>query len=45
MNKLVTRLKVPKRDRIMCRAFDHWVMWLRIKRLFRFKLRYCNDVV
>lgn len=45
MNKIVTRLRIPKQNRIMVRAFDQWVMWMRIKRVFKFKLRYCNDIV
>lgn len=43
MMKLCKRLKIPKGDRIMTRAFDHWVFWIKIKRLFKYHMRSSND--
>lgn len=45
MMRLVKRLKIPKDDRIMTRAFDHWVFWIKVKRFYKYILRSCNDNV
>jgi len=45
MSKLVKRLKVPRKDRQVSRCFDHWVMWLKVKRLMRHQLNFCNAQV
>lgn len=43
MMKLYKRMSIPKEKRIMTRAFDHWVMWYKIKKLFRYHMRFCGD--
>lgn len=45
MNKTRIRFMMGKEKRLMCTAFEHWVKWNRIKRLFKFYLNYCNDIV
>lgn len=45
MEMVVKRLKIPKGDRVMCRAFGHWVFWIKIKRLMKYHLRFANHSV
>lgn len=45
MEKVVKRLKIPKGDRVMGRAFGHWVFWIKIKRLMKYHLRFANHSV
>lgn len=42
MAKVVKRLKIPVQDRVVCRCFDHWAMWLKVRKLMRHYLRFCN---
>ena len=45
MNWLIKRLQQPKSDRVMQRCFDHWVFWLKVKRVMKYHLRFCNNQI
>ena len=45
MNKLVKRLKLSKDEKFMCRCFEHWRMWIGVKRIFKYHLRKCNNSI
>jgi len=45
MNWLVKRLQLPKQDRVLQRCFDHWVFWLKVRKVMKYHLRFCNNQV
>ena len=45
MEKIVTRLRYPKENRQVCRCFDHWVFWLKVRKSMKYYLRKCNMMV
>ena len=46
MMKIVKRLKIPRANREpMIKCFEHWKMWIKMKRLFRYHLIKANDYV
>lgn len=45
MNWLVKRLQLPKSNRVVQRCFDHWVFWLKVRKVMRYHLRFCNNQV
>ena len=42
MHWIVKRLKTKREDRQMNRCFDHWVFWIKVKRLFKYHLQKAN---
>jgi hypothetical protein len=42
---MVKRLQQPKENKVMQRCFDHWVFWLKVKRVMKYHLRFCNNQV
>ena len=42
MQKIVKRLKTKREDRMMNRCFDHWVFWLKVRKLFNYHLLKAN---
>ena len=45
MHWMVKRLQQPKENKVMQRCFDHWVFWLKVKRVMKYHLRFCNNQV
>jgi len=45
MHWLCKRLQQPKENKVMQRCFDHWRFWLKVKRVMKYHLRFCNNQV
>jgi len=45
MQKTIARFKLDEGKKPMSKCFDHWVMWLKHRKLMRDKLKYCNNSV
>jgi len=46
LKKIVKRLKIPRQNRqAMIKVFEHWKMWIKIKRLFKYHMIKANDYV
>jgi antirestriction protein len=42
---MIKRLKIPKENRMFQRCFDHWVFWIKVKRVMKYHLRFSNLMV
>jgi hypothetical protein len=45
MMKAVLRFKIKKEDKSVIKCMEHWKMWIKIKRLFKFHLELANNKV
>ena len=45
MDKIIKRLKLNSEDSILPKVFDHWTKWIKVKRLMKYHLRFCNNTV
>jgi len=45
MHKLVKRLRLGKEKRVMARCLDHWVIWLKVRKIMKHYLKLCNSSV
>ena len=35
MSKVILRFQLPREERPMLKCFDHWVLWLKMRKLMR----------
>ena len=45
LEKVIKRWKLPKDKRVLIKCFDHWLMWLKMRKLMKHKLRFCNNML
>lgn len=45
INKAILRIKIKRQDRCAIKCFEHWKMWIKIKKLFKFHLELANNKV
>lgn len=42
MMKAILRLKIKKEDKSVIKCMEHWKMWIKIKKLFKYHLEKGN---
>jgi hypothetical protein len=45
IDKSVKRFNIKKEDRCIIKCFEHWKMWIKMKKLFKYHLELANNKV
>lgn len=45
MLKMIKRWQLPKENRVMIKCFDHWVLWLKMRKLMKYHLRATHNML